>query len=268
MPVGTVNGTRLFYETVGDGPPLLMIHGSWGDHHNWDAVAPQLAESFRVTRYDRRGHSRSVAPPEQGTVHDDANDAAGLIETVADEPAFVVGNSFGTIVALHLACTRPELVRRLVGHEPPLVRLLDADPPATALSAGFWERANAVIAKLDAGDWDGGAKQFVEDIAMGPGMWEQLPGDLRRLFVDQGPTWLGEMRDPDALSIDLALLQRFDRPTLLSQGTTSPPMFSAIIDRLAGTLPNASRHTFTGAGHVPHLSHPADYVNTVRAFMR
>ena len=67
---------------------------------------------------------------------------------------------------------------------------------------------------------------------------------------------------------DAALLQRFDRPTLLSQGTTSPPMFSAIVDRLASTLPNASRHTFTGAGHVPHLSHSADYVNAVRAFMR
>ena len=36
---------------------VVLVHGSWGDHHNWDAVAPMLARSFRVLTYDRRGHS-------------------------------------------------------------------------------------------------------------------------------------------------------------------------------------------------------------------
>lgn len=267
MLVETLNGTPLSFETAGDGPPLVLIHGSWGDHHNWDAVAPGLAETFRVIRYDRRGHGCSEAPPAEGSIHDDVADVAALIEKVATGPAFVVGNSFGSNVALRLSCTRPDLVKRLVAHEPPLVRLLDADPAAAELSAEFWERANAVLTRLEAGDDAGGAEQFVEQIALGPGMWSTLPDEMRQLFIRQGPTWLGEMHDPDALSIDLAELQRFDQPAMLSQGTASPPMFPAILDRLAGALPKAQRHRFDGAGHVPHVTHPADYAQTVREFL-
>lgn len=38
---------------------MVLIHGSWGDHANWQAVVPGLSESFRVLTYDRRGHSKS-----------------------------------------------------------------------------------------------------------------------------------------------------------------------------------------------------------------
>lgn len=54
-----VNGVRIAYEDVGKGDPLVLVHGSWGSHHNWDAVVPALAERHRVVSYDRRGHSES-----------------------------------------------------------------------------------------------------------------------------------------------------------------------------------------------------------------
>ncbi len=64
MAVANVNGVRLFYEVSGAGEvPLVLVHGSWGSHHNWDRVVPGLAESFRVLTYDRRGHSESERPP-------------------------------------------------------------------------------------------------------------------------------------------------------------------------------------------------------------
>jgi hypothetical protein len=57
VAVANVNGVRLFYEVSGHGEvPLVLVHGSWGSHHNWDLVVPELAESFRVLTYDRRGH--------------------------------------------------------------------------------------------------------------------------------------------------------------------------------------------------------------------
>ena len=49
MPLAQINGVRIRYEdSATAGPPLILVHGSWASHHNWDLVAPRLAESFRV----------------------------------------------------------------------------------------------------------------------------------------------------------------------------------------------------------------------------
>ena len=81
MAIASVNGVRLFYEANGAGEiPLVLVHGSWGSHHNWDLVAARLAESFRVLTYDRRGHSESERLAGQGSVREDVADLAGLIQ--------------------------------------------------------------------------------------------------------------------------------------------------------------------------------------------
>ena len=48
MPTAVFNGVKLYYEEAGSGQPLVLVHGSWTDHHSWDLVAPSLAERFRV----------------------------------------------------------------------------------------------------------------------------------------------------------------------------------------------------------------------------
>src|SRR5438105_3899809 len=73
MSVTRVNGVELYYQSRGSGEPLVLVHGSWGDHHNWDPVVAALAESFRVVAYDRRGHSASERPAGQGSVFEDAD---------------------------------------------------------------------------------------------------------------------------------------------------------------------------------------------------
>jgi hypothetical protein len=80
MPNSTINGVRLFWEQRGEhGAPLLLVDGSWADHHSWDAVVPGLARTFRVFTYDRRGHSQSDRLPTQGSVEDDVADLAAFI---------------------------------------------------------------------------------------------------------------------------------------------------------------------------------------------
>ena len=54
-----INGVNLHYELIGSGDLLLLVHGSWGDHFEYDQIVPALAERFRVLTYDRRGHSAS-----------------------------------------------------------------------------------------------------------------------------------------------------------------------------------------------------------------
>src|SRR5687767_7977384 len=101
MPLEKINGVGLRYEVFGSGDvPVVLVHGSWGSHHNWDRVAPVLSESFRVVTYDRRGHSESERPPGQGSVHEDVADLAALIEHLEPGPAYVAGNSWGAVITL------------------------------------------------------------------------------------------------------------------------------------------------------------------------
>jgi pimeloyl-ACP methyl ester carboxylesterase len=54
MPTASLNGVRLFYRLSGKAEiPLVLVHGAWSSHHNFDRVVPGLAKSFRVVAYDR-----------------------------------------------------------------------------------------------------------------------------------------------------------------------------------------------------------------------
>ena len=131
-----MNGVRLFYELKGTGSiPLVLVHGSWDSHDDWDLVVPRLADSFRILTYDRRGHSKSERPAGQGTVREDVADLAALMGQLGLVPAWVAGNSFGASIALRLAGERPELFRGFIGHEPPLQQHASI---AQQASAFFW----------------------------------------------------------------------------------------------------------------------------------
>lgn len=263
MPVSVINGLDLYWEARGAGVPVVLVHGSWTDHHSWDQVAPGLALSFQVVTYDRRGHSLSERPRGQGRVDEDVADLALLMADRHASRAHLVGNSFGASIVLKLALARPDLVASLVVHEPPLVALLADDPALPAVR----QRIEAVIATLQSGSPEEGARQFVETVALGPGTWETLPPAMREAFVFNAPTWVDEMQDADAFGLDLDALSAFDRPALVTQGDQSPPFFGAIVDRIARALPRARRHTFPGAGHVPHLTHSDAFVHVAAGFI-
>jgi pimeloyl-ACP methyl ester carboxylesterase len=266
MPIEKINGVGIFLEEFGAGEPLVLVHGSWVDAARWAFVVPALAERFGVIAYDRRGHSRSERLPTQGSVHEDVADLAAIIER-AGEPAHVVGNSFGGQISLRLAAERPELVRTLLVHEPPLFALLRDDPQTEGLAKADDEKMLAIMNDLAAGKHEEGARRFVDTVVIGPGTWDNvLPDDVKRMMVNNAPTFLDEMRDPEALAIDLRALSRFDRPVLLSDGSESPPIFKSVLEKLAGVLPKATHKTFAGAGHVPHFSHPQEYAEAILGF--
>ncbi|MFJ8313751.1 MULTISPECIES: alpha/beta fold hydrolase [unclassified Streptomyces] len=267
MPRVGVNGVELFYEVGGDGDPLVLVHGSWGDHGNWAPVLHALALRFRVLVYDRRGHSLSERPPGQGSRFEDEEDLAALIETLGFAPAYVAGNSFGASTALGLAARRPELFRGLIAHEPPLMGIVADAPELLPLMAATGEKIESVLAHLRADQLLAGARQFVEEVALGPGVWDQLPEQLRETFIVNAPTFMDEQADPEWANLDLGRLSRYTGPALLTKGTESPPWFATIIARLSGALPEAETYTFGGAGHIPHASHPDAYARRVTSFI-
>jgi len=264
----TVNGVRLFWELTGSsGEPLVFVHGSWVDHHTWDAVVPSLSRSFRVLAYDRRGHSQSERPASPGSVREDAADLAALIEELGLAPAHMVGSSLGGAIVLRLAQERPDLVRSLVVNEPALFGLLADSPEGRAMLQTIQTRIGAVVELLEAGDIEGGVRQFVETIAFGPGAWADISAQVRQTVLFNAPTFLDEMRDPQALSIDLARLRNFPHPVLLTRGEQSPPFFSPVIEKLANALPRAERKVFSGASHEPEQTHPQLYTATLEEFL-
>lgn len=111
-----VRGVRTWYAEHGDGMPLVLLHpgGAGVDARAWAPNLPALAKHFRVFTPERRahGHTRDVEGPL--TFELMAEDTIAFIETVVGEPAHLVGCSDGAIVALLVALSRPDLVRKLV----------------------------------------------------------------------------------------------------------------------------------------------------------
>jgi pimeloyl-ACP methyl ester carboxylesterase len=122
-----VPGARIYYETLGSGPLLVMVPGATGTAESLRKAAEHLAQTHTVAIYDRRGYSRSHldGPPNHDHRLDtDADDLRRLIQHLTDQPATVFGVSSGATVALHLLTLHPDTVATLVPFEPPAVRLL------------------------------------------------------------------------------------------------------------------------------------------------
>ncbi len=268
MPIEHVAGVDLYYETSGSsGDPVVLVHGSLADHTAWSRVVPLLSESLTVLTYDRRGYGRSTRGPRDHPVGTDASDLAALLEAVDWRPVHVIAHSYAGAVALELASQRPELVRSLVVHEPPLVGLLDDDPATAGASATFRSAVQAISDRVRAGDSEGAARQVTESFSTTPGAWERLPATVRSEFAGRMDRWVEEYDDratwdpPREEFADLWL------PVLLTSGTTSPDWVTAARRALAHRLVNATEVELRGAGHAPHVTHPVEYAGVVLSFL-
>jgi pimeloyl-ACP methyl ester carboxylesterase len=102
------------YYAGGEGEPLLLLHGLAGSTGNWIELLPDLLQRYRVVAVDLPGHAGSGRLPRGASTVDFAAVAAAVLETEGLGPVLVAGHSFGGLVALRLAQSRPELVRGLL----------------------------------------------------------------------------------------------------------------------------------------------------------
>ena len=259
MPRHRINDIDLYCEIVGDGPPVVLVHGGWIDHRTWRYVAPALAEDHLVVSYDRRGHSRSERPGRPGSRRLDEDDLAALVASLGAGPAHLVGNSYGASIALGMATRYPDLTRTIAGHEPPLLDAIEPGRAATVRRA--FDRTAALLRE---GHLDAGAAHFVEHIAIGPGGWGLVPIDDRRVMVANASTVLEMLDDPRWATPPEPAWP--DVPVLLTAGDASPPWFRDVAGALARGHA-VERRLLAGAGHVPHLTHPGEYATALRQFI-
>ena len=182
------------------------------------------------------------------------------------QPVHVAGNSYGAIVTLTLLIARPELVATAAVHEPPLWGLLDGTRDQALLDALAAADADLAVVRnlVSSGDHRDAAEHFIEHVALGPGTWDQLPESFRAVVEANAPTYLDELADPTALSIDAAALATTTVPLLLTHGTESPELFPAAIAELVKLVPDGAsggdrgsrspppRHPSRGLDRSPH----------------
>ena len=130
----TPAGTTVSYDRGGSGPPLVLSHGAFSDHHtNWEFVKPTLRIDFTVYAVARRGRGETDRT-EGHTLEDEVADLVAVIESVGD-PVFLLGHSYGAQCALAAAHRLPGRVRKLVLYEPwppePLRQPLAGAAPST-----------------------------------------------------------------------------------------------------------------------------------------
>ncbi len=114
MPTTQVRDVELYYEEHGSGDPLLCIMGFATDSTGWLLQVPEFATRHRTIVFDNRGVGRSSKPTGAYTIHEMADDAAGLLDRLRIERAHVLGLSMGGMIAQELVLRHPERVRGLV----------------------------------------------------------------------------------------------------------------------------------------------------------
>ncbi|ASK64015.1 alpha/beta hydrolase [Virgibacillus phasianinus] len=145
-----VHGANLHYETVGQGPVLILIPGANGTGDIFAEAARFLQDKYTVVTFDRRGFSNSglteSLPEDAKNPHSiyrlemDASDVAALAKHLSNAPVYILGSSSGAIVAMETLQDYPNLVRKVALHEPPINTFL-----ADSL---YWQTKNAEIVEL------------------------------------------------------------------------------------------------------------------------
>lgn len=263
-----VDDLRWEVRVRGAGVPLLLLHGFMGRGSGWGAHAAAYARSFLVIAADLPGHGRSGIPlePARASVEWMADDLATILRRTACVPAHVIGYSLGARVALRLAVTSPDAVRRLVLESP---------------SAGIARAGERAARRL--ADAERAARIERDGIGAFVDGWEREP-----VFASQRglpPARAARLRSerlrnrPAGLVASLlgagqgsmvplhGRLSEVRAPTLVIAGAVDPTG-RARAEVVAAGIPGARLDIVPGAGHAPHLETPRFFRSLVLDFLK
>jgi 3-oxoadipate enol-lactonase len=255
-----VAGARLRFRDEGRGPAVVLVHGWTLDLEMWESQVAALRDTFRVVRFDRRGHGLSSVQPGRhaaGTRHD-AADLAALCRHLGLERVALLGMSQGVRALLDLACAAPERVRALI---------LDG-PPAFDLSANDPEVPLARYRRLVMG---GAIEAFRHEWARHPLMHLRTRAPAARRLL---ATMIARYRGDDLAApigagrrTPVPRLESLRAPTLILNGAHDLESRARASQWLLTRLPGAEYAVIPNAGHLPSLDNPAVYNALCRAFL-
>lgn len=261
------DGVRLHATRLGEGPPLVLLHGFTGSTESWAPVRAALAGRFTTIAVDLPGHGRSTSPadPARYALARFAGDLARVLDALGIERTVLLGYSLGGRAALRFALERPERLVALV---------LESASPGIAKPA---ERAARLVADgvlADEIERDG-ITAFVD-------RWERLPlwtsqaalspeerSRLRAQRLANDRRGLANSLRGAGAGIDLPVLGALGTltvPTLLVTGALDA-RYVEHARQMQQAIPGAQHVSVADAGHAVHLERPAEYAAVVLRFL-
>ena len=258
-----VEGTVLYYEAMGAGEPVILLHGGAIDHRMWDEQFETLAKEFRVVRYDARGHGLSLSPFGEYRHYEDL---AALMTGLGFERAHLVGLSMGCRLAVDLAIDHPERVKSLVLCSPGVSGTSFDSPESKA----YLERIRAAFGRAD---FTQAAEEFVIAWCDGPHRSpEETPPAVRSRIQAMARAKLRPGRDQgQGFELDPPAMERFGEvraPTLAILGELDMPDIHRIVERIGAEVPGARVERIGGAAHMVNLEYPEEVNELVLGFLR
>jgi pimeloyl-ACP methyl ester carboxylesterase len=273
MPRITAGGLEFYYQQAGAGPDVVLLHGVSGNMAIWPLInlTRTLAADFRVTAYDLRGHGYSATPPTGYTSADMAADLVHLKEALGLGKFYVLGHSFGGVIALHAAVLYPDAITGLVLSDPyfPGLRHLETAMATWQGWREFQQQAGRAGLEVSEESWFDVGKLFEQAAELTPErkalfLKELGPAALERL-ARLAHTTCGE----DVKAVAGLTAERIDsvrHPVVALYGERSP--FLATCRYLEAHLPHCRAALVPGAEHRAHEENPAGYVALVHQHLR
>jgi pimeloyl-ACP methyl ester carboxylesterase len=244
----SADGTRIAYESVGQGPALLIVEGALCHRAmgSYKALAPALADHFTVTGYDRRGRGESGPGEAAYDVQREVEDLIAVLEAVGPD-VFVFGASSGAALALE-AARQGVAIRALATYEAPFI----IDDTHAPNDLDLPERIEALVAADRRGD---AVKTFMKVVGAPAPMVAVMP-----LF----PVWKGLKAVAHTLAYVFRIVLPFEQakplpaghyasvavPTLVIAGGKSPEYMRNAQAAIAEQVPGARLETLPGQTHM------------------
>ena len=267
MPTRKINGADYHYDVVGDGKPLLLLHGFTGASENWQPLVPHFGSNRQLIMVDILGHGLSEAPEHapRYEMSQIAQDVRALLDQLAARPFDLLGYSMGGRLGLYLAVHFPDAFDRVV---------IESASPGLAAEKARTDRRQRDEALADRIEAEG-IPAFV-DFWENLGLWHSqssLPEEVkvrqREQRLRNRPVGLANSLRGMGTGAQPSLWSRLgsvNRPVLLINGELDTK-YVTINAQMASQFPNCQTITIAGVGHNAHLEKPEIFCQIVREFL-
>ena len=268
-----IHGQPVTFHMMGEGPPILLIHGITSSSRTWKRVMPRLAEDHTVIAPDLLGHGRSAKPPGDYSLGAYASGIRDLLVALEIPRSTVVGHSLGGGIAMQFAYQFPERVGRLVlvdsggiGREvSPILRAAALPGAEFVLPVMFSPILHDGVLKLRSLLGRIGLHPNADIEGVSEGFASLTEADARRAFLDtvRSVIDVGGQR----VSAEDRLYLAGDVPSMVIWGENDRLIPVSHAHKAREMLPDSRLEIFPDAGHFPFNDHPDRFVNLMRDFI-
>ncbi len=252
--IHSADGTTIAYEKIGTGMPLLLIHGGYIDHTQWNAVIPLLAPNFTVYLMDRRGHGESDPYHQDHRIECDFEDVLAMLDTI-QQPTAIIGHSASAYTALEAAARSP-FAGKVMLYEPPVLGTFLEQiltPHREALSHCLVADDRACLVTIVMNDIVGKA---TGQVMPPPALAAMLQSPFGQMLMRNARSIPTELESYAAYQFDADRFRTFTPPIILLLGSDSPPFNRLVSDQLNAVLPQSRVVELEGQEHGAMMSAP------------